>query len=159
MKRTWRMTLAMLLALALAACGGDDGDSSSGSGGSTASPTGPAVNLASLAGNYVGSARITVSALGLSDTQTSTVNATVTAGGRLTMTFGDDVIATGQLAQDGSFRITDTLANAGLDECSGNINISGRVTASAINANISASGARCEGIPATASGSLSASRR
>lgn len=151
MKLLW----PVLIALTLVVAGCDhDGDSSSGGGGSSGG--GAPVNLAALAGNYSGSARITLSALGLDETESTTVSATINSGGRISITFGDDAIATGQLAADGSFRITDTLANAGVDDCSGTITISGRASGNTINASISSSGARCSGIPATASGSLSA---
>jgi hypothetical protein len=149
------------LTLLVAGCGGD-GRSSSGSGGSTGGTAGggtsPPVNLAALSGNYNGSARVTLSAFGINETVNSSVRATVASGGRLTINFGDDAIATGQLAADGSFRITDTLANAGIDDCSGNVIIAGRVAGSSMNASINSSGARCSGISATATGSLNATR-
>ncbi len=159
MKLFWPVLFA--LALALVGCShDDDGDSSSGGGGSTSGSSGGApVDFASLAGNYAGSARITISALGADKTETSAVTATINNGGRISITFGDDAVATGQLASDGSFRITDTLANAGIDDCTGTITIAGRASAAAINASISSSGARCSGVPASASGSLSAQRR
>lgn len=158
-----KLLLPLFLVFAfIAGCGSDrSGSSSSGSGGSGGSGggTGTQVNFATLAGDYAGNASVRVSTLLASDTINSRVTATIDSRGRIEITFDDDAVATGQLARDGTFRISDTLANAGIDGCSGTVTIAGRVEGSTIRATISSSGASCSGISASADGTLTATRR
>lgn len=154
-----RRILAPILALilGLAGCGGDGDSSSGGSGAPTGG--GAPVNLAALAGTFAGTARITLSALGASETDTVPVRVVVSSNGTIRISFDDDVVASNQLAADGTFRITDAVANAGVEQCNGNLTITGRVTAAAVTATISSSGVSCSGIPGSLSGSLNAARQ
>ncbi|MCZ7600551.1 MAG: hypothetical protein M5U09_26430 [Gammaproteobacteria bacterium] len=107
-----KLLLPLFLVFAfIAGCGSDrSGSSSSGSGGSGGSGggTGTRVNFATLAGDYAGNASVRVSTLLASDTINSRVTATIDSRGRIEITFDDDAVATGQLARDGTFRISDT---------------------------------------------------
>lgn len=152
------LTAIFLLTISLlAGCGGDSGSSSSGGSGATGGGT--PVDLSTLVGSYAGSSTIRLSALGISETDTSSVRVMIAAGGGITIRFDDSVVATGSLAADGSFLIRDSVANAGLDECTGSISITGRATRPSVTATINSSNVSCSGIPATATGSLNAARQ
>ncbi len=149
--------LALVAATLLAGCF-ESGGSSSGGGVNVTQNPGP-VDIARVAGQYRGSARITVSALLLDESETFSVRVTISSSRRIEIVFSDDLVAEGPLAANGSFTISDSLRDAGVD-CDGTLTITGSVNAAGtqVLANIRSSGGECEGVSARAVGSLTANR-
>jgi len=148
--------IAGLIAFLLG-CGGGG----SNSGGPPVEVSTTAVDLSKLVGTYRGSATITVSVDLLitteRETESFTVVATVTSDGKIILDFQNELRAEGPLSSTGTFRINDTLRNAGFS-CDGTLTISGGVLNNKVQANISSSGGECSNIKASAGGLLSATK-
>lgn len=139
----------------LVACGGGDSDS-----GSMIDNTLPGSNVpVNFVGTYVGTANITASALGLSESDTFDVTITVTADGMVRFDGDDpDETFTVGLQNDGVFAGTLPITE---DECQGSVSIAGTVDGMTASGDVSGDG-QCDvnglTVDAMLSGSFNATR-
>jgi len=121
----------------LVACGGGDSDS-----GSMLEDTLPGTNVpASFAGTYVGTADLTASAIGITESDTFDVTVTVTTDGMVRFDGDDpDETFTVGIQNDGVFRGTLSIDE---DECQGSVTVEGTVDGTRASGDVNGSG-ECE---------------
>lgn len=145
-----------ITAVMLSACGSDSPSASSGGGSVTVIPGDPAA----LAGTYSGSATLTVSALGISESQTYPVTITIEPNGNVSIRSGSEAIDDVAVLRGSGFSYTTTdTATVGQYTCSGTITVSATIANGRINGNLSTQNANCNGIGLSLTGTLQATRQ
>lgn len=150
--------------LLLTACGGGSSSGGGESDGETASETGETSNtsttpVSDIAGTYVGTATVTASGGGLSETGSAPVQITISENNSVAFGKpGEPPIGTTTLNTSGdAFEISvpASFFNRSGIECTGTLSASGTVNGGAITGAIASSGVTCNGIPGTVNGSFS----
>lgn len=154
-----KQILAMALVLILAACGG--GNDTSGGGGTAAESTAPGSSGTSAPApsvTYTGTGTITLTAPGLLPISETAAVTLIRQGPTLTVIVGGESVSTTINGDSFSVPVPVSESQDGIS-CAGVATVTGTVTDSVVNANLSGSG-NCTGqnlnVPVTVSGSLTA---
>lgn len=133
--------------LALAACGGS-GSSSSGGGS----------NTRAFSGSYTGTANLRLAAQGVVVTDSVRLFVAIRSDGQMDVYFDGELAARIAIRSSGTFTLTDSADDAGLEDCSGTVTFTGRVSGNDLTGTISSNGVFCDGIAFTASGTMNATK-
>lgn len=169
-----RLAIFTLLSCALLLHGCSDSDSevstSSSGGGSSPAPgtvttptngSTPTAPVSQYAGTYKGTATATATALVLTETETAPVTIIIDNNGKVTVQSGSDIFRNVTTLSGNTFRYTQNLNGEDLGSvtCTGSVSINGNVGGGVINGRLSSNNVVCNGIPVTATGSLTATRQ